>query len=160
MFQLESRGMKELIGKLQARRIDDIIALVALFRPGPLQSGAVEDYINRKHKREPVMYPHPSFEECLESTYGVVLYQEQVMQIAQELAGFTLGQADLLRRAMGKKKPEEMAACASNSSPAPTARRGSKLANEIFDLMEKFAGYAFNKSTRPPMPWSASRRRG
>ena len=147
VFQLESRGMKELISKLKPDRIDDIIALVAIFRPGPLQSGADDDYINRKHGKEPVVYPHPTLEPVLEGTYGVVLYQEQVMQIAQELAGFSLGQADLLRRAMGKKKPEEMARVREQFLTG-TADNGvdAGLANEIFDLMEKFAGYAFNKS--------------
>ena len=147
VFQLESRGMKELITKLKPDSIDDIIALVALFRPGPLQSGADTDYINRKHKREPVVYQHPSLETVLEGTYGVVLYQEQVMQIAQVLAGFSLGQADLLRRAMGKKKPEEMARVREQFLIGTAERQvDEKLANEIFDLMEKFAGYAFNKS--------------
>ena len=147
VFQLESRGMKDLIRRLLPDSIDDIIALVALFRPGPLQSGAVDDYINRKHKREPVVYAHDSLEPVLDGTYGVVLYQEQVMQIAQVLAGFSLGQADLLRRAMGKKKPEEMARVREQFL-AGTDERGvdHKLASDIFDLMEKFAGYAFNKS--------------
>ena len=147
VFQLESRGMKDLIQRLKPDSIDDIIALVALFRPGPLQSGAVDDYINRKHNREPVRYPHPTLEPVLVSTYGVVLYQEQVMQGAQVLAGFTPGQADLLRRAMGKKKPEEMARVREQFLEG-TDERGvdQKLANDIFDLMEKFAGYAFNKS--------------
>ncbi len=147
VFQLESRGMKELIAKLKPDCIDDIIALVAIFRPGPLQSGADTDYINRKHKREPVVYPHPKLETVLEGTYGVVLYQEQVMQIAQELAGFSLGQADLLRRAMGKKKPEEMARVREQFLQGTAANEvDEKLSNDIFDLMEKFAGYAFNKS--------------
>ena len=147
VFQLESRGMKDLIRRLLPDSIDDIIALVALFRPGPLQSGAVDDYINRKHGREPVVYAHPALEEVLHSTYGVVLYQEQVMQIAQVLAGFSLGQADLLRRAMGKKKPEEMARVREQFLAGTDANDvDHKLANDIFDLMEKFAGYAFNKS--------------
>ena len=147
VFQLESRGMKDLIRRLLPDSIDDIIALVALFRPGPLQSGAVDDYINRKHKREPVEFPHHSLEGVLQPTYGVVLYQEQVMQIAQELAGFSLGQADLLRRAMGKKKPEEMARVRKEFLEGTDARDiDHKLSNDIFDLMEKFAGYAFNKS--------------
>lgn len=147
VFQLESRGMKDLIRRLLPDTIDDVIALVALFRPGPLQSGAVDDYINRKHNREPVTYPHPALAAVLSGTYGVVLYQEQVMQIAQVLAGFSLGQADLLRRAMGKKKPEEMARVREQFLEG-TDLRGvdSKLSNDIFDLMEKFAGYAFNKS--------------
>ena len=147
IFQLESRGMKDLILRLQPDEIDDIIALVALFRPGPLQSGAVDDYINRKHKREPVVFAHPSLDTVLENTYGVVLYQEQVMQIAQVLAGFTLGQADLLRRAMGKKKLEEMVLVREQFLAGTDGRDvDHKLANDIFDLMEKFAGYAFNKS--------------
>ncbi|MEM6707547.1 MAG: DNA polymerase III subunit alpha [Pseudomonadota bacterium] len=147
VFQLESRGMKDLIKRLLPDSIEDIIALVALFRPGPLQSGAVDDFINRKHGREPVSFPHPSLEPVLNTTYGVILYQEQVMQIAQVLAGFSLGQADLLRRAMGKKKPEEMAKVREQYM-AGVVERGIdlELAGQIFDLMEKFAGYAFNKS--------------
>ncbi len=147
VFQLESRGMKDLMVRLLPDRIDDIIALVALFRPGPLQSGAVEAYIDRKHGKMPVVYPHPCLEGSLRETYGVMLYQEHVMQIAQELAGFTLGQADLLRRAMGKKKPEEMAKMRQQFTDGVVANDASAaLANEIFDDMEKFAGYAFNKS--------------
>jgi len=109
VFQLESRGIKELIKRLQPDSFEDIIALVALYRPGPLQSGMVDDFIDRKHGRARVDYPHPALESILKPTYGVILYQEQVMQIAQVLAGYTLGAADLLRRAMGKKKPAEMA---------------------------------------------------
>ncbi len=152
VFQLESRGMKELIKKLLPDSFEDIIALVALFRPGPLQSGMVDNFIDRKHGREEISYPdaeyqHESLQPILEPTYGVILYQEQVMQIAQVLAGYTLGGADLLRRAMGKKKPEEMAkqreifakgAAQNNIDP--------ELATKIFDLVEKFAGYGFNKS--------------
>ncbi len=147
VFQLESRGMKDLMRRLGPDSMDDIIALVALFRPGPLQSGAVDDYIDRKHGRAPVEYPHPELEPVLQNTYGVVLFQEQVMQIAQVLAGFSLGQADLLRRAMGKKKPEEMARVREQFL-AGTNERGVDpgLSGDIFDLMEKFAGYAFNKS--------------
>ena len=147
VFQLESRGMKELIKRLQPDCFEDIVALVALFRPGPLQSGMVDDFIDRKHGRAKVEYPHPSLEPILEPTYGVILYQEQVMQIAQVLALYSLGAADLLRRAMGKKKPEEMAkqrkifeeGSEKNNVDAETA-------TYIFDLMEKFAGYGFNKS--------------
>ena len=146
IFQLESRGMKDLIRRLLPDSINDIIALVALFRPGPLQSGAVDDYINRKHGKEPVSFPHPSLDTVLEGTYGVVLYQEQVMKIAQVLAGFSLGQADLLRRAMGKKKAEEMAKVRAQFLQGTGEGVDADLANEIFDLMEKFAGYAFNKS--------------
>ncbi|ODS24653.1 DNA polymerase III subunit alpha [Candidatus Endobugula sertula] len=152
VFQLESRGMKDLIKRLQPDNIEDLTALVALFRPGPLQSGMVDDFINRKHGRAEVAYPdakyqHEKLKPILEPTYGVIVYQEQVMQIAQELAGYTLGGADMLRRAMGKKKPEEMAkqravfeAGAKNQGIDP------ELAIKIFDLVEKFAGYGFNKS--------------
>ncbi|RPN90387.1 DNA polymerase III subunit alpha [Pseudomonas aeruginosa] len=152
VFQLESRGMKELIKKLKPDCLEDLIALVALFRPGPLQSGMVDDFINRKHGRAELSYPHPDYqyaglEPVLKPTYGIILYQEQVMQIAQVMAGYTLGGADMLRRAMGKKKPEEMAkqrggfieGCKNNGIDAD-------LAGNIFDLVEKFAGYGFNKS--------------
>jgi DNA polymerase III subunit alpha len=146
VFQLESRGMKDLIRRLLPDCFDDIIALVALFRPGPLQSGAVDDYINRKHGRERVAYPHPEVAPVLEPTYGVMLYQEQVMQIAQVLAGFSLGQADLLRRAMGKKKPEEMAKVRQQFLDGAAARGvDARVAGDIFDLMEVFSGYAFPK---------------
>ncbi len=147
VFQLESRGMKELINRLQPDCFEDIIALVALFRPGPLQSGMVDDFIDRKHGRAAVDYPHPDLEPILKPTYGVILYQEQVMQIAQVLANYTLGAADLLRRAMGKKKPEEMAEQREIFTLGATARGvDEKVATHIFDLMEKFAGYGFNKS--------------
>ena len=152
VFQLESSGMKSLIKKLQPDSFEDIVALVALFRPGPLDSGMVDDFINRKHGREPVSYPHPDYQyeglqPVLEPTYGIILYQEQVMQIAQVMGGYSLGGADMLRRAMGKKKPEEMAkqkgtfleGCEQNGIDV-------KLAENIFDLVEKFAGYGFNKS--------------
>ena len=147
VFQLESRGMKDLIKRLQPDCFEDIIALVALFRPGPLQSGMVDDFINRKHGRAKVDYPHPALEPILKPTYGVILYQEQVMQIAQVLAGFTLGGADLLRRAMGKKKAEEMAKQREIFvSGAESKGVDGAVATHIFDLMEKFAGYGFNKS--------------
>ncbi|HHX3864426.1 TPA: DNA polymerase III subunit alpha, partial [Legionella anisa] len=147
VFQLESRGMKELISRLQPDCFEDIIALVALFRPGPLQSGMVDDFIDRKHGRAVVDYPHPDLEPILKPTYGVILYQEQVMQIAQVLANYTLGAADLLRRAMGKKKPEEMAKQREIFTQGATDRGvDEKVATHIFDLMEKFAGYGFNKS--------------
>lgn len=147
IFQLESRGMKDLVKRLQPDCFDDIVALVALFRPGPLQSGMVDDFINRKHGRAKVLYPHPKLEPILRPTYGVILYQEQVMQIAQVLAGYTLGAADMLRRAMGKKKPEEMAKQREVFCKG-SVERGVELetATHIFDLMEKFAGYGFNKS--------------
>ena len=147
VFQLESRGMKELIRRLQPDCFDDLIALVALFRPGPLQSGMVDDFIARKHGQTEFEYLHPTLEPILETTYGVILYQEQVMQIAQVLAGYTLGEADLLRRAMGKKKPEEMAQHRDVFVGGATSRGVEKgQATYIFDLMEKFAGYGFNKS--------------
>lgn len=147
IFQLESEGMKKLIGRLKPDDFDDLTALVALFRPGPLQSGMVDDYIDRKHGRARVEYPHPALEHILKPTYGVILYQEQVMQIAQVLAGYTLGAADLLRRAMGKKKVEEMAQQRSIFVEGAMANGVSqKVATYIFDLMEKFAGYGFNKS--------------
>lgn len=147
VFQLESRGMKELIKRLQPDHFEEIIALVALFRPGPLQSGMVDDFINRKHGRAKVVYPHAAVEPLLKPTYGVILYQEQVMQIAQILAGYTLGGADLLRRAMGKKKVEEMAKQRSIFINGALERNVTKeQANHIFDLIEKFADYGFNKS--------------
>lgn len=147
VFQLESRGMKDLIRRLQPDCFEDIIALVALFRPGPLQSGMVDDFINRKHGRAEIEYLHPSLETILRPTYGVILYQEQVMQIAQVLAGYTLGGADLLRRAMGKKKPEEMAKQRTIFLKGSIENGIDEVtANSIFDLMEKFAGYGFNKS--------------
>jgi DNA polymerase III subunit alpha len=146
VFQLESRGMKELIKKLKPDCFDDIIALVALFRPGPLESGMVDDYINVKHGAK-AEYAHPLLIPILKSTNGVILYQEQVMQIARELAGYTLGGADMLRRAMGKKKPEEMAKQREIFTQGAVANRiDESVATYIFDLMEKFAGYGFNKS--------------
>ena len=152
VFQLESRGMKDLIKRLKPDCFEDIIALVALFRPGPLQSGMVDNFINRKHGREKISYPdreyqHLLLKPILEPTYGIILYQEQVMQIAQELAGYSLGEADLLRRAMGKKKPEEMAKQrAVFEEGARSKGIDGELAIRIFDLVEKFAGYGFNKS--------------
>ncbi len=147
LFQLESRGMKDLIQRLQPDSFEEIVALVALFRPGPLQSGMVDDFINRKHKRVAVKYPHPSLEPLLRPTYGVILYQEQVMQIARVLSGYTLGGADLLRRAMGKKKPEEMAQQRDVFVKGAVERGvNAKLATDIFGLIEKFAGYGFNRS--------------
>ncbi|MTC58984.1 DNA polymerase III subunit alpha [Providencia rustigianii] len=152
VFQLESRGMKDLIKRLQPDSFEDMIALVALFRPGPLQSGMVDNFIDRKHGREEISYPdvkwqHESLKPVLEPTYGIILYQEQVMQIAQVLAGYTLGGADMLRRAMGKKKPEEMAKQRSVFKDG-AIKNGidGELSMKIFDLVEKFAGYGFNKS--------------
>ncbi|PKD38058.1 DNA polymerase III subunit alpha [Methylomonas sp. Kb3] len=146
VFQLESRGMKELIKKLKPDCFDDIIALVALFRPGPLESGMVDDYINVKHGAK-AEYAHPLLEPILKPTNGVILYQEQVMQIARELASYTLGGADMLRRAMGKKKPEEMAKEREKFMSGALANQiDAAIATYVFDLMEKFAGYGFNKS--------------
>jgi len=147
VFQLESRGMKDLVRRLRPDIFEEIIALVALFRPGPLQSGMVDDFINRKHGRAKPEYLHPLLTNILKPTYGVILYQEQVMQIAQVLAGYTLGGADLLRRAMGKKKPEEMAKQRAIFVKGAVDRGIQEYtASHIFDLMEKFAGYGFNKS--------------
>lgn len=147
VFQLESRGMKDLIRRLQPDSFEEIIALVALFRPGPLQSGMVDSFIERKHGREPVVYDHPDLEGILDTTYGIILYQEQVMKIAQVLANYTLGGADMLRRAMGKKKPEEMAKQREIfQKGAEENGINAEVATRIFDLMEKFAGYGFNKS--------------
>ena len=147
VFQLESRGFKELIRRLQPDHFDDIMALVALFRPGPLQSGMVDDFINRKHGRAKVEYLHPLLAPILRPTYGVIVYQEQVMKIAQVMAGYTLGGADLLRRAMGKKKVEEMAK-QREIFVTGAHQHGvhADMANQIFDLMEMFADYGFNKS--------------
>ena len=147
IFQLESSGMRELLSKLKPTVFEDIAALVALYRPGPLQSGMVDDFIKRKHGKTKVEYPLPQLETILKDTYGVIVYQEQVMQIASELAGYSLGDADLLRRAMGKKKAEEMAAQRDRFMKGAAAKSiDPKKAGEIFDLMEKFAGYGFNRA--------------
>jgi DNA polymerase-3 subunit alpha len=147
VFQLESSGMRDLVRRLQPDTFEDIVALVALFRPGPLQSGMVDDFIARKHGKAPVTFLHPDLAPILDETYGVIVYQEQVMQSAQALAGYSLGGADLLRRAMGKKKPEEMAK--QRSIFLEGAHKNGLAADQagaIFDLMEKFAEYGFNKS--------------
>jgi len=152
VFQLESNGMKRLIERLQPDNFEDIIALVALYRPGPLQSGMVDDFIDRKHGRKQLAWPHEDYQldilqPVLEPTYGVILYQEQVIQIAQVMGGFSLGSADILRRAMGKKKAEEMAKQRSGFLIGCEQNNIDKdLAGNIFDLVEKFAGYGFNKS--------------
>ncbi len=147
VFQFESRGMRELLKRAKPDTFEDIIALAALFRPGPLGSGMDREWVDRKHGRTEVSYPHPALEPVLKPTYGVIVYQEQVMQIAQVLAGYSLGGADLLRRAMGKKKAEEMAKERAKFE-AGSAERGvdPRIATQIFDLMEKFAEYGFNKS--------------
>ncbi len=147
VFQLESRGMKDLIKRLQPDTFEDIVALVALFRPGPLESGMVDDFINRKHGRATADYFHPDLEVSLKPTYGVIVYQEQVMQISQIIGGYTLGGADMLRRAMGKKDPVEMARQRDIFVAGAVGREVDKdLATRLFDLMEMFAGYGFNKS--------------
>src|SRR5579859_6187557 len=147
IFQFESHGMRDILRRYQPTRIEDLTALNALYRPGPIQGGMVDDFINRKHGKTKVAYELPQLQDILQETYGVILYQEQVMQIANRLASFSLGEADILRRAMGKKKKEEMAAqrakflggCEKNKIPEKKAER-------IFNLMEEFAGYGFNKS--------------
>jgi DNA polymerase-3 subunit alpha len=147
IFQFESHGMRDILRRYQPTRIEDLTALNALYRPGPIQGGMIDDFINRKQGKTKVNYELPQLKDILEKTYGVILYQEQVMQIANLLASFSLGEADILRRAMGKKKKEEMAAqrakfmtgCAANKIPEKKAER-------IFNLMEEFAGYGFNKS--------------
>jgi len=147
VFQLESSGMQQLIRQLRPDCFEDIIALVALYRPGPLGSGMVEDFVQRKHKRVKVEYPHACLEHTLRETYGVMVYQEQVMQAAQVMAGYTLGQADLLRRAMGKKKPEEMAKQKVTFVTGAVERgHAAADAERVFELMEYFSGYGFNKS--------------
>ncbi len=147
IFQLESSGMRDIVTKLKPSSFEDIVALVALYRPGPLGSGMVDDFINRKHGRTSIVYDLPQLEKILKETYGVILYQEQVMQIASELANYSLGEADLLRRAMGKKIHEEME---SQKNRFLQGARKNQIpehkAQKIFDLMAKFAGYGFNKS--------------
>ncbi|WP_338755073.1 DNA polymerase III subunit alpha [Moraxella lincolnii] len=147
VFQLESAGMKKYLRKLKPSNIDDVIAMCALYRPGPLDAGMVESYIERKHGREQVIYDHPNLESILEPTNGVIVYQEQVMQISQTMAGYSLGGADMLRRAMGKKKPEEMAKQREIFISGATQKGiDPMVSGGVFDLMEKFAGYGFNKS--------------
>ena len=147
VFQLESMGMKKYLSKLQPTNIEDVIAMCALYRPGPLDAGMVEMYIDRKHGREEVIYDHPNLEPILENTNGVIVYQEQVMQISQVMAGYSLGGADMLRRAMGKKKPEEMAKQRDIFVTGATAQGiDEATSGGVFDLMEKFAGYGFNRS--------------
>lgn len=147
IFQVESEGMKKLLKKLAPDRFEDIIAVLALYRPGPLGSGMVDDFILRKKGLQKIDYFHESLKACLTPTYGVIVYQEQVMQISQLIGGYTLGAADMLRRAMGKKKPEEMAEHRGLFSDGATNNGiDGKLAMQLFDLMEKFAEYGFNKS--------------
>ncbi|HXX70780.1 MAG TPA: DNA polymerase III subunit alpha [Candidatus Acidoferrum sp.] len=147
IFQFESHGMRDILKRYQPTRLEDLTALNALYRPGPIQGGMIDDFIARKHGKKKVAYDLPELEEILSETWGVILYQEQVMQIANRLAGFSLGDADLLRRAMGKKKPEEMAAQREKFlTGCHTRKVPGKKAEKIFDLMAEFAGYGFNKS--------------
>ncbi len=156
IFQLESSGMKKLVVDMQPSLFEDIVAIVALYRPGPLGSGMVEDFIQRKHGRKNIAYSHPLMASILQETYGVIVYQEQIMKAVQVLAGFTLGQADLLRRAIGKKIPEVLAeqrqnfvqGCVENSEfvAGCSSKSPEEIANEIFDLIDYFSGYGFNKS--------------
>ncbi len=147
VFQLESVGLRSILRELKLQTFEDIIALVALYRPGPLGSGMIEDFIKRRHGEVAISYLHPVLEPILKPTYGVIIYQEQVMRIASELAGFTLGEADLLRRAMGKKKPEIISGLRKQfiEGAEKNGIEGNTAA-KIFDLMEYFAGYGFNKS--------------
>jgi DNA polymerase-3 subunit alpha len=147
VFQFESEGMRDILRRYQPSRLEDLTALNALYRPGPIQGGMIPDFIDRKHGRRPVTYDLPELEEILSETYGVILYQEQVMQISNRLAGYSLGEADILRRAMGKKKAEEMAAQRERFIKGAVERGyPRKKVEKIFDLMEQFAGYGFNKS--------------
>ncbi len=147
VFQFESPGMRDILRRYQPTRIEDLTALNALYRPGPIQGGMLDDFIERKHGRKAVQWDFPELKEILGETYGIILYQEQVMQISSRLAGYSLGDADILRRAMGKKKAEEMAKQRERFLQG-AAERGHppKKAEKIFDLMEQFAGYGFNKS--------------
>ncbi len=147
VFQLESEGLRRILRDLAPNRFQDLIAVIALYRPGPLGSGMVEDFINCKHLRQEIQYLDPRLEDILKETYGVILYQEQVMQIASDLASFTMGEADVLRRAMGKKKPEEIKAQREKFVSGAVANQiEPEVAQHLFDLMESFAGYGFNKS--------------
>lgn len=147
VFQLESSGITEMVVRLKPSCFDDIVAILALYRPGPLDAGMVDHYIERKHGREPIEYLHPAMKDILADTYGVILYQEQIMQLAQALAGYSLGEADLLRKAMGKKNPEEMAKQKTRFVSGSVERGIDKrLADEIFQQMETFARYGFNRS--------------
>ncbi len=147
IFQLESTGMRDLLRKMEPSKFEDLIALLALYRPGPIGSGMLDDFIKRKRNRIPIKYEHPSLEPILRETYGIMVYQEQIMQVASSLAGFSLAQADLLRKAMGKKIPEVMEkerknfvlGCIKNNIK-------ESIASKIFDLIEYFSGYGFNKS--------------
>ncbi|WP_428264372.1 DNA polymerase III subunit alpha [Haliangium sp.] len=154
VFQLESSGFREILTKLKPDKLEDIVAAVALYRPGPLEGGMVDDFIERKHGRKKVEYPHPDLQPILADTYGVIVYQEQVMQIAQVLGGYSLGRADLLRRAMGKKIKEEMAKEKGGFVDGCVARGvDKKLADSVFELIAFFAGYGFNRSHSAAYAW-------
>ncbi|HEU4726881.1 MAG TPA: DNA polymerase III subunit alpha, partial [Kofleriaceae bacterium] len=154
VFQLESSGFREILKKLKPDCLEDIVAAVALYRPGPLEGGMVDDFIDRKHGKKKVEYPHPWLAEVLGDTYGVIVYQEQVMQIAQILGGYSLGGADLLRRAMGKKKPEEMAKQKQIFLEGARAKQvDPRIADQVFELMAFFAGYGFNRSHSAAYGW-------
>ena len=154
VFQLESSGFREILKKLKPDCLEDIVAAVALYRPGPLEGGMVDDFIDRKHGKKKVEYPHPDLAGVLADTYGVIVYQEQVMQIAQVLAGYSLGKADLLRRAMGKKKKEIMDAEKAGFVEGAQARGVDlKIADQVFELMAFFAGYGFNRSHSAAYGW-------
>jgi len=156
VFQFESSGMRELLRKAKPERLDDLIALNALYRPGPLKSGMVDDYIARKQGKTEVKYELPQLEPILQDTYGVIAYQEQVMRIAAVLAGFTMGQSDMLRKAMGKKDPKVMAKQREAFMEGAKGKGvNEKKAAKIFDLMEYFAGYGFNKSHSTTYAWVA-----
>ncbi len=147
VFQLESSGITDMVTRLKPNCFEDLVAILALYRPGPLDAGMVDHYINRKHGREPVTYLHPMLKKILSDTYGIILYQEQIMQIARDMAGYSLGEADMLRRAMGKKKPEEMAKQREIFLKGALANKVTEaVATEVFDQMETFARYGFNRS--------------
>jgi DNA polymerase-3 subunit alpha len=147
VFQLESDGLRRILREIVPSRFEDLIAIIALYRPGPLGSGMVEDFINCKHGQQKIEYIHPMLEDILKETYGVILYQEQVMRIASDLGNFTMGEADILRRAMGKKRPEELASLKDKFIAGANKNKVSEdIAKRLFDLMESFAGYGFNKS--------------
>ena len=147
VFQFESHGMRDVLRRYKPTTVEDLTALNALYRPGPIQGGMIDDFIDRKHGRKKIEYELPQLEAVLKETLGVIVYQEQVMQIANLLAGYSLGEADLLRRAMGKKDPEKMAKQRARFVQGAAERSfPSKKIEKIFDLMEQFAGYGFNKS--------------
>ena len=156
VFQFESHGMRDVLRRYKPNSIEDLTALNALYRPGPIQGGMIDDFIERKHGRRKIEYELPELQEILQETLGVIVYQEQVMQIANRLAGYSLGDADLLRRAMGKKKAEEMAQQRDRFVQGATQRGfPAKKITKIFDLMEQFAGYGFNKSHSAAYAWLA-----